>query len=262
MVSNGLQSADFIKILHPTLQRANLSDVQITCCDATGWSAQTTMTNDLKAAGVEPLIGVMTSHPYSSAITRPLPTSQKVWETEYSDLAGKWSTAWYTTGASGDGYTWANHIYTGLTTGNVSAYLWWVATQDRETNGNNNEKLILVDGGNYFVSKRFWAFAQYSRTVRPGAVRVGVLGGTSLRSTAFINADGSAVVNVINTGSSAAALSIAGLKATAARAWITDESNDMTAAVPVVGSDGSVGGVTVPGRGLVSLVITHSTASA
>lgn len=34
MVSNGYQSADFIQILHPTLQRANLSNVLITCCDA------------------------------------------------------------------------------------------------------------------------------------------------------------------------------------------------------------------------------------
>ena len=259
MVSNGQQSADFIKILHPTLQKANLSSVQITCCDATGWKAQTTMTQDLVKAGVEPLIGVMTSHPYSSGISGTLPTTRKVWETEYSDLSGSWSTAWYTSGASGDGYTWANHIYTGLTSGNVSAYLWWVATQDRATNNNNNEKLILVDDGNYYVSKRFWAFAQYSRLVRPGAVRVGVAGDSSLRSTAFVNADGSVVVTVINTAASAATLSVAGLKATAAKAWVTDGSNDMAAMATVtVGADGSVAGVSVPGRGLVSLAITAS----
>jgi len=257
MVSNGYQSADFIKILHPTLQRANLSNVLITCCDATGWKAQTNMTKDLKAAGVEDLIGVMTSHPYSSALDGPLPTTRKVWETEFSDLAGKWSTDWYTApGATGDGYRWAYLIHTGLTTGNVSAYLWWVGTQDRETNGNNNEKLILVDKGDYFVSKRFWAFAQYSRPIRPGAVRVAVSGGTSLLATAFVNVDGSVVVVAINTGAEAQGLEVAGVKAAVAKAWVTDATRDMAPVGSVVGSDASVGGVSVPGRGLVSLVIT------
>ncbi|KAK0704844.1 glycoside hydrolase superfamily [Lasiosphaeris hirsuta] len=258
MQSNGSQSADFIKVLHPTLAKAGLSHVHIACCDATGWRVQATMTNALKEAGVEDLIGIITSHPYSNGISATLPTSRKVWQTEYSDLAGGWSTAWYTNGATGDGYTWANHIYTGLTAGNVSAYLWWVATQDRETNNNNNEKLILVDKGDYFVSKRFWAFAQYSRTIRPGAVRVGVAGGSNLRSTAFLNADGTVVVNVINTDATEAALSVSGIKAIAAKAWKTDNDNDMVAVVATVGSGGTVSGVSVPGRGLVSFVITTS----
>ncbi|KAK3387483.1 glycoside hydrolase superfamily [Podospora didyma] len=257
MQSNGQQSADFIKVLYPTLQQAGLSQVAITCCDATGWQTQATMTNALKSAGVENQIGVITSHTYTSGISGTQPTSRKIWQTEYLDLSGGWSTSWYSNGGAGDGLTWANNIYTGLTTGNLSAYLWWVATQDKATNNNNNEKLILVDGGNYFVSKRFWAFAQYSRTVRPGAVRVGVSGGSTLKSTAFLNADGTVVVNVINSGAGAAALSVAGIKAAGAKAWITDAANDMTAATSAtVGSDGVVSGVSVPGRGMISFVLT------
>jgi len=255
MSSTGQQSADFIKILHPALQKANLSHVQIACCDATGWQSQANITHDLRFEGVEDLIGVITSHPYTSDINGSLPTTRPVWETEYSDLMGNWSTEWYTTGHLGDGYAWANNIHNGLTNGNVSAYLWWLATQDRETNNNNNEKLILVDRGEFYVSKRFWAFAQYSRTIRPGAIRVGIAGGTGLRSTAFVNADGSTVVNVINTGTELVAVSIVGVKATTASAWVTDNSNDMTAVAPAVGTDGSVSGITVPGRGLVSFVI-------
>lgn len=108
------------------------------------------------------------------------------------------------------------------------------------------------------MSKRFWAFAQYSRTIRPGAVRVGIAGGGSgLRSTAFANADGSIAVNVINSGGSAAALSVAGTGATAARGWKTDNTNDMTELDGVsVGADGTVAGVSVPARGMVSLVIS------
>jgi hypothetical protein len=136
--------------------------------------------------------------------------------------------------------------------------LWWVATQDKATNNNNNEKLILVDNNTYTVSKRFWAFAQYSRTVRPKAVRVGVSGGSNLRSTAFLNADGSVAVNIINSGTGAVTLSIAGIKATSAKGWKTDGNNDMTEVAVTVGTEGTVTGVSVPGRGLTSVFISTS----
>jgi hypothetical protein len=106
------------------------------------------------------------------------------------------------------------------------------------------------------VSKRFWAFAQYSRTIRPKAVRVGISGGSNLRSTAFVNADGSIAVNIINSGTGAVMLSVAGTKATAAKGWKTDTSNDMTEIALAVGTDGTVSGVSVPGRGLTSIVIS------
>jgi len=136
--------------------------------------------------------------------------------------------------------------------------LWWVATQDRATNNNNNEKLILVDNDTYTVSKRFWAFAQYSRTIRPKAVRVGISGGGSLKTTAFLNADGSVAVNIINSGTGAVTLSVAGIKTMAAKGWKTDGSNDMTEIPVTVGTDGAVAGVSVPGRGLTSVVVWTS----
>lgn len=259
MLSDGQQSADFIKVLHPTLQKAGLPGVHITCCDATGWKNQSIMTTALKAAGVEDMLGVITSHTYTSKIDGTQPTTRKVWETEYADLGSPWSTAWLTPGTNGtkgDGYTWAGNVHTALTTGNVSAYLWWVATQDKATNGNNNEKLILVDGGDYVVAKRFWVFAQYSRAVRPGAVRIAISDTGTLRTTAFLNLDGTIAVVAINSDTSPAAVSIAGAKATSARAWITDPANDMTLVNVTTGSDGSVAGLSVPGLGMGSIVIS------
>jgi O-glycosyl hydrolase len=261
MLSTGAQAADFIKVLHATLLRSDLAHVQIACCEATGWAAQANITHDLRYSGVEHLIGVITAHPYTGDISGPLPTTRKVWQTEYSDLSGSWSTAWYTTGRLGDGYSWANILHTALTNGNVTGYLWWLATQDRETNNNNNEKLILVDRGEYYVSKRFWAFAQYSRVIRPGAVRVGVEVGAGeswkglLRATGFVNVDGSVVVVVINTGAEAVVVGVGGVKAKEVMAWVTDQENDMAAVKATVGIDGSVEGVAVPGRGLASFVI-------
>jgi O-glycosyl hydrolase len=262
MVMNGTQSADFIKVLHPTLRRANLSDVAITCCEATGWLSQVAMTTDVVAAGAEDLVGVFTGHTYTSPITRTQPTTRKVWETECSDLAKKWSTAWYTPGGhDGDGLRWAGHIHDGLTAGNVSAYLWWVGTQDRAASGGShtNEKLIFVENDNYEVSKRFWAFAQYSRNIRPGAWRVEVSGGgADLRATAFVNKSGSVVVVVINNGDAAAPLSLAGVKAKSATAWLTNSNHDMDATPVTVEADGAVSGLSVPGRAMLSIVVTQA----
>jgi len=261
MLSNGTQAADFIKVLHPTLRKNNLSHVAIACCEATGWKAQAALTKDIVAAGAEDLVGVFTGHTYSAPITSTQPTTRsKVWQTEASDLVGKWSTAWYTTGADGDGLVWAYHLHDGLTAGNVSAYLWWVATQDRETNGNNNEKLVLVDKGDYEVSKRFWAFAQYSRHIRPGARRVDVASGGAaaakgLRPTAFVNADGSVVVVAINGNAAAAQLSLAGVKSKSARAFLTDTTHDMAVTPVTVGADGVVTDIALPARAMLTVVI-------
>jgi O-glycosyl hydrolase len=256
MQMNGTQAADFIKILHATLQKsANFSDVKISCCEATGWQTQATLTKGLNDAGAGDLVGIISGHEYTSRITFQQPTKQKVWQTEYSDLAGKWSTGW-DVGSRGDGLLWANSIYAGLTTGNVSAYLWWVATQDQITNGDRNEKLIRVDNttNTYQVSKRLWAFAQYSRTVRPGAVRVDISNGgnAGLNTTAFVNLDGSVAVNVINGGTAVADLQIAGLQAASVKAWLTNEKSDFDE-IPV--TLGSALGASVPARSMISLVV-------
>lgn len=134
-----------------------------------------------------------------------------------------------------------------------------MATQDRETNGNNNEKLVLVDKSNYEVSKRFWAFAQYSRHIRPGARRVDISAAAAtpgLRTTAFVNADGSVVVVAVNTGAAAAQLTVAGVKSKSAAAYVTDAANDMANVAPVtVWPDGTAAEIKLPARAVVTVVI-------
>ena len=65
------------------------------------------------------------------------------------------------------------------------------------TNNNNNEKLILIQDGDYEVSKRLWSFAHCSRFIRPDAYRVGV-NDNDLHSSAYLNEDGSYVAVVLN----------------------------------------------------------------
>ncbi|KAN0115459.1 glycoside hydrolase family 30 protein [Hyaloscypha variabilis] len=255
MLSNGQQAADFVKILRPALDAANMSSVGITCCDSEGWGTQGSLLAGLKSAGAESLLGangLITSHTYTGALGAPFATTHKTWQTEYSDLDGTWTTAWYSSGGAGEGMTWASQIHTALTSSNCSAYLYWVATQG----GNTNEKMVLVDATSYTVSKRLWAFAQYSRYIRPGAIRVAATG-SGLQCSAFVNLDGSLVVPCLNTGTGAvsASLGFKGINGTSVTAWVTSNTQEMVSQAANLGSDGSVSG-SVGARSLVTFVLT------
>jgi hypothetical protein len=55
------QAAEFIRILHPTLQKSNLTTKPIiACCDAGGWSHQAGMLGALQS--VNNMLGLVTAH--------------------------------------------------------------------------------------------------------------------------------------------------------------------------------------------------------
>lgn len=55
------QAAEFIRILHPTLQKSNLTTKPIiACCDAGGWSHQAGMLGALRS--VDDMLGLVTAH--------------------------------------------------------------------------------------------------------------------------------------------------------------------------------------------------------
>lgn len=253
MLSSGTQAADFIKILAPTIQAANLS-TGIACCDSEGWSNQGTMTSQIKAAGAESLLSIITSHSYTSSPGSPINTSKKVWQTENADLQGAWQSAWYSSGGAGEGMHWASLIHTAVVNANCSAYLYWVGVQG----GSTNSKLVRVDGSTYTISKRLWAFSQWARGARPGSVRVGVSGGGSgLQASAYLREDGSLAVLIINTGSPAASVTVntsGGFIASTAKAWITDNTHDYSDSNVTISSGGVVSG-SVPGRSMVTFVM-------
>jgi O-glycosyl hydrolase len=262
MLSSGTQAADFVKILHPTLQKNNLSHIGITCCDSAGWNNQRSMLSQLKSSGVENQLARITSHGYTSAPSGTFSTPLPVWQTEWMDSSGSWTTPWYGSGGAGDGYTWAGRIHSGLTSCNVSAYFYWVGVQ---RNSAANSKLITVtsDGRGYQVSKRLWAYGQYSRFVRPGAVRVGISSGNNLRTSAFSNVDGSIAVVVINGGTGATNVQIGGTGAVGGMvtAWVTDNSRDMASLAASIDAAGVVTG-SIPGRAMVTFVIRGQTTPA
>ncbi|KAI1451551.1 glycoside hydrolase family 30 protein [Annulohypoxylon moriforme] len=245
MNSNGAQAADFIKILYATIEAANLtSQVGIGCCESEGWGNQVNMVNAIKSANAEGMLAMVTSHTYTGGPSGPMNTRVPVWLSEQCDLQGQWTSAWYQGGGAGEGLTWANNIYNALVNSNISGYLYWEGVQ--WPSPNTNEKMVRVDQQtpyNYEVSKRLWAFANWSRFVRPGALRIGSSGGTGVKSAAFKNVDGSIAVVVISTGGSATSVSIKlnGANVTEATGWVTDTSHNCEA-INVTVADGTISG--------------------
>ncbi|KAK8094218.1 hypothetical protein PG997_000903 [Apiospora hydei] len=183
MLSDGFQAAGFARILRQVMRDEGFSHVRLVCCEATGWTQGAAILAELQteAAGAEAdddaaLFDVYSAHAYSADSSRPLQTTQKVWQTEWADLDGRWNPAWDDLGKAGEGIGWANKIQESLVLGNVSAWLYWIGAEPTPTNSALIQLPLQQSNNNsaatYSVSGRFWAFAQFSRFVRPGAVRV------------------------------------------------------------------------------------------
>ncbi|KAL2145985.1 hypothetical protein VTI28DRAFT_5642 [Corynascus sepedonium] len=247
MQANGNQAADFIKILYPTLEAAGLGgQVGITCCDSMGWNNQAGMVSQIRSAGAEDMLKAVTSHTYQGGAGGPMSTRAPVWMSEQCDLNGAWTTAWYAYGGAGEGLTWANNIYSAVVNANVSGYLYWEGVQ--WPNPNTNEKIIRVDNttNTYEVSRRLWAFANWSRYVRPGAIRVDARGGgNGLRTAAFENEDGTIAVIAISSGGSAVDVSVTisgGAKPAAVQAFVSDATRNCESTPATVADDGTISG--------------------
>jgi O-glycosyl hydrolase len=228
MLSNSTHAASFIPILYTTLQAAGLSDVGITCCDATGWDSQKNMTADLVSAGMEKYLSHITSHGYTSEPDSVMNTTLKVWLSENADVNSASCPGWYDSGATCEGLTWAQNIYTGMTSANLSAYLYWEGLEVNQTD--SSAHLIDTDGTSVTPSGRLWALAMWSRFIRPGAYRVSTTGTVSgVGLAAFKNTNGNVVVVFTNTGSSAKTVEISfnDFTPSSAIAYLTDNDHQV-----------------------------------
>jgi O-glycosyl hydrolase len=59
MRSNAQQAADVVKVLRPALDKANFTNVKVTCCDAEGWNHQQSMMSGLSS--VSSMLGTITA---------------------------------------------------------------------------------------------------------------------------------------------------------------------------------------------------------
>ncbi|NUT51641.1 MAG: cellulose-binding protein [Saccharothrix sp.] len=249
------QATEFAKIIGPLAGQAGL---KLACCDPVGRNAQRNYTSSILAdAEANRWVSTHTGHHYSSAPTSPIQTGGKpTWMSEWSPggSSSSWNTAW-DDGSGIDGFTVANSIHTALTGGNVNAYVYWYAVST-----NNTRAFIQGNGTSYAVSKRLWAMAQYSRYIRPGAVRIGAsTPDANLRLSAYRNTDGSVIVVALNAGtaaqSTAFSLRNSGVTTGTATPYVTNNGSNM-AAQSAIGVSGGAFTATVPARSLVTYRIT------
>ncbi len=192
------QVVDFIHVLGPTLARSGLR-TNLVCCDVAGWNEQIPYTEAIEADRLaDAYVGIHSGHSYVSPADRPLPTDATVWMSEWGPGGNVWDEGW-DSGLPSAGITVAEDIHRTLTDANANAYLFWLGASIGATRA-----LIQIDGENYHTSARLWAFAAYSRFIRPGAYRVtATAADEELRVSAYRNLDGSRVIEIINVGRAA-----------------------------------------------------------
>jgi O-glycosyl hydrolase len=254
MLMSPAQTASLMAILGRTLARSGVS-TRAECCASISWKyAQqfaATIETDQPA---DAATAVFTSHGYFAAPDSPLRGwSKPVWQTEWAPFGvERWDPAW-DDGSLSSGFTWAQNIATAVTAANLSAFLYlWGANTTGLTGPNTG--LVAVKGNAVATSGRLWAFASYSRFIRPGAVRIGATTRrTGLQVSAFRNSDGSAAVIVLNGNHSrqAARFSLRGLDAAHVTPYVTDTSHHLSAQTPLAVHNHAFT-ATVPPRALVT----------
>ena len=261
MVLTPAQTANFLDVLGPAMAGSGLP-TKVECCATEGWDYAQQYAAAIEADPVaNSYTPVFTSHGYTQAPASPLSGWTKpAWQTEWSTFE-TWDPAW-DDGTDASGLTWAQHIYTGLTAANLSAFLYWWGSTTPSENG-DNEGLVEINGSTVIPSGRLWAFANYSRYVRPGAVRIAATSSNSaVDLTAFRNPDGSVAVVALNTGTSAdpVTYSLSGTgtpSGATVTPYLTSASSD-TAAQAATTVSGGAFTATVPARSLVTYVIGSS----
>lgn len=261
MTMSGTQMANLLDVVGPTVKNSGLA-TQVECCAATGWSVSGQYASAI-AADPTALAdtAALTSHGYSSAPTSPMSGwSKPTWQTEWSTFEG-WNPAW-DDGSAASGLTWAQHIHAGLTSANLSAFLYWWGSTTPSENG-DNEGLLEINGSTVTPAGRLWAFANYSRYIHPGATRIG--GTTSdgnLQLSAYRNTDGTVAVVVINTGSSADPVTYTLQNTGTADGatvtpYLTNSTNNAAAQATTTVSGGAFS-ASIPARSVVTYVIGGS----
>jgi O-glycosyl hydrolase len=227
------QTAQVLDVLGPTMASSGLS-TQVECCATEGWDfAQqyaAAIEGDSTALANTP---VFTSHGYTQAPTTPLSGWTKpAWQTEWSTFDG-FSSAW-DDNSDASGLAWAQHIFAGLDQSNLSAFLYWWGSTTPSSNG-DNEGLLEINGSSVIPTGRLWAFGNFSRFVRPGAVRIGATTSDgNLTLDAFKNTSGAVTVVALNTGTSTdpVTFSLSGTgvpNGATVTPWLTNSSNNIAA---------------------------------
>ncbi len=256
MIMSPAQTANFMQVLGATIARSGLS-TRAECCASINWNVA-----QQYAAAIETdkrantATALFTSHGYFVPLDSRLHGWRKpVWQTEWAPFdTGPFDSAW-DDGSQLSGFSWAQNIYTGLTAANLGAFLYlWGANTSTTTVTGPNTGLVEVKGTTVATSGRLWAFAGYSRFIRPGAVRIALTtSDRGLDASAFRNSDRSIAVVVLNSAHNRqiATFSLRGLDAAHVTPYLTDTSHQLSPQTPITLRN-SAFTATLPPRSLVT----------
>jgi O-glycosyl hydrolase len=199
------QAVDFVNVLGPAIDAAAPSgrDLNLVCCDSFGWGQASGYSQAIEAdPQAAQRVDIHSGHSYASRARSPLPTDAPTWMTEYALPSGTWVDAW--DGGPSSGLALANDIHDTLTLAEVSAYITWLGASIEGT-----AAPIQLRGPEFDVAMRLYSTAAYSRFIRPDAYRVAAdTSGALLKISAYRNADGGKVINVINNRDSEVTLDL------------------------------------------------------
>ena len=256
MTMTASQTANFMQVLGRTLERSGLP-TRAECCASISWDWAQQYAAAIEAnQAANAATALFTSHGYFVALDSPLKGwSKPVWETEWAPFdTGPFDPAW-DDGSLLSGFTWAQNIYKGLTAANLGGFLYlWGANTSTTTVTGPNTGLVDVKGNTVATSGRLWAFAGYSRFIRPGAVRIGTTtSDAALEVSAFRNSDGSLAVVVLNSAHSrqTATFSLHGLHAGHVTPYLTDTTHELSAQTQITVKNSAFTAI-LPPRSLIS----------
>ena len=259
MVLSTAQVVDFVKVFGPTVQVSSLH-VNLNCCDLTNWSGARTYTTAVSNDPVaSTYVNIFTGHEYGALATTPLPTTKKTWMSEWASAnATAYNATWdIPSTAQNDGMHLANDISNALREGNVSAYIYWYAASTGATGG-MIQLSATSDATSFIVTKRLFALAGFARFVQPGAYRAPAsTNNNNLNITAFTNANGSKVINIVNNATTVVTANPTldpGTANAVASSYFTDE-NDTIAPTNAAQVSGQTLTATLAPRSLTSILL-------
>jgi glucuronoarabinoxylan endo-1,4-beta-xylanase len=224
--------------LGPTLDERGLSTtVKVVGPESANWDSFPSYADAiLEHEAARAVVDVIATHSYGGsafAYTKPAENDKEFWETEVS--------------GSGDvdhginsGLFLASMIHTHLTLAEVNAWhFWWMQPDGIAATANDS---LMSDEQ---MTKRGYVLGNFSRFVRPGAIRVGATPETSgsIDLSAFKNAEsGPLAVVAINRGLSAATvrfqLNNLEIDVRSVTPWVTDETRALAAEEPIEVTEG------------------------
>jgi glucuronoarabinoxylan endo-1,4-beta-xylanase len=162
--------------------------------------AEETLSDPVAAAALD-IIGTHAYDEKSADKVKSLPLAKqhgkRIWMTEVSYFGNN-------DPSINDGIQWAKLMHDHLTVSEVNAWFYWWGACYKP----NGESLIPLDVKNrtYSTTKRLFTFSNYSRFIRPGAVRLGCSPEPEpgVNVSAFRNHDGGSLVVVAINGSDSA----------------------------------------------------------